>query len=301
MIEATPEFLKEETRWDHTISADMKQIWAVQMRMVQKIMEVCNRHRLTVYADGGTVLGAVRHEGYIPWDDDIDLIMLRPDYDKLLSIAPDEFEAPYHFQTALTDKDYQRGHAQLRYDGTSAILHSEYDKDRTVAYHLGVFVDIFVLDGVEDDDRLFEKRKQKYERLRGYMRAIADVEERRHPSLKSRIVGNVLKACGQTVEGLFKKSEEVLKSVPCEGSRLVAPLGLIFSKGRTCRPRSIYDGIVMHKFEYLSLPLPSGYLEFLEICYGKNYMTPIKNSSMHGEFAVLSASRDYRQVMSERQ
>ena len=79
--------LEPETRNGYYISADMKKVWAVEMQLLKKLLEVCEKHHLRIWAEGGTLLGAVRHHGYIPWDDDIDMAMLRDDYDKLQAIA----------------------------------------------------------------------------------------------------------------------------------------------------------------------------------------------------------------------
>lgn len=90
--------LDKEIRQGYEISSEMKKVWNVQMKLLKKLLEVCDKHHLKIWADGGTLLGTVRDHGYIPWDDDIDMVMLREDYDKLLEIAPKEFEEPFFFQ-----------------------------------------------------------------------------------------------------------------------------------------------------------------------------------------------------------
>ena len=95
--------LNDEVRRDYFISAQMKKVWAIQIMMVQKLLEVCNRHNLKIWAEGGTLLGTIREHGYIPWDNDIDLKMFRNDYDKLLSIASQEFKSPFFFQSIISE------------------------------------------------------------------------------------------------------------------------------------------------------------------------------------------------------
>ena len=96
-------FLEEELRSGYLVSSKMKKIWAVQLDLLEQIKHVCSRYHLTYYADSGTLLGAVRHKGYIPWDDDIDIVMKRSDYNKLIEIAPIEFKKPYFLQSAHSE------------------------------------------------------------------------------------------------------------------------------------------------------------------------------------------------------
>lgn len=138
-------FLNEETRGGYTVSSEMKKVWAVELDLLQYLLEVCERHNLRIYAEGGTLLGAVRHKGYIPWDDDIDMIMLREDYDKLMSLA-DEFKHPYFLQNVYTDAHYTHRHAQIRNCNTACW--AKHAKKRREKYNQGIFIDIFPADNM---------------------------------------------------------------------------------------------------------------------------------------------------------
>lgn len=82
------EYFKEETRDGFTISEMMKRAWAATIEVLDVIDNICTENNITWFADYGTLLGTIRHKGYIPWDDDIDIMLLRSDYDKLISILP---------------------------------------------------------------------------------------------------------------------------------------------------------------------------------------------------------------------
>lgn len=84
------DFFSKEIRCGFEIPSLMKRTWAAQMEILQMIIDICDRNGLTYYADSGTLLGAVRHGGYIPWDDDIDIALKRHDYMKLIKILPHE-------------------------------------------------------------------------------------------------------------------------------------------------------------------------------------------------------------------
>ena len=119
-------FYQEEERCGYLVSAHMKKVWAVELDLLYQLDQVCKKYGIKYYASGGTILGAERHKGMIPWDDDIDLMMLRDQYDILCSHA-DEFKEPYFLQTFDTDEGYFRGHAQLRNSNTTGVLLSEVD------------------------------------------------------------------------------------------------------------------------------------------------------------------------------
>ena len=129
----------EETRNGYLITAQMKRVWSIQLDITRHILDVCKRHGLRVWADWGTLLGAVREKGFIPWDDDIDLMMMRDDYEKLILLADSEFRHPYFLQSFHTEKQYYRGHAQVRYDGTAAILKDDINTSvRTLCNRYGI-------------------------------------------------------------------------------------------------------------------------------------------------------------------
>ena len=146
-------FLDEEERCGYVVSSQMKEVWAIELDLLAEFQRVCKQYDLKYYADAGTLLGAVRHKGFIPWDDDIDIIMTRDEYNKLCRIAMKEFKHPFFFQTNKTDPGSSKGHAQLRNSITTAILGG---KEYVTSHNQGVFIDIFPVD-VLPDNRVLRK------------------------------------------------------------------------------------------------------------------------------------------------
>jgi lipopolysaccharide cholinephosphotransferase len=134
------------------VSAETKRLWAVELDLLAELQRVCRKHGIQYFAISGTLIGAARHHGFIPWDDDIDVVMMRSEYKRLEQVAAGEFKEPYFFQTNQTDPGSLRGHAQLRNSSTTAILESEMMNGTPLChFNQGVFLDIFPLDKLPND------------------------------------------------------------------------------------------------------------------------------------------------------
>lgn len=143
MVEILGEdFFKEEVRCDYLVSSEMKRIWAVLMDMYLSFAEVCENYGLKYFVLGGTMLGAARHNGFIPWDDDLDVGMMRSDYEKFLKVAGNEFKHPLFLQTPYTDKDYYVSWAKIRNSESTGL--SRVTAHRK--FNQGLYLDIFPLD-----------------------------------------------------------------------------------------------------------------------------------------------------------
>ena len=105
-IKLSPSFFKEESQNGFLISKTRKELWAIELDLLWQFRKICEKYKLTYWLDGGTLLGAVRHGGFIPWDDDIDITMPRKDYDKFVQYASKELKYPYFLQNDWTDSTF---------------------------------------------------------------------------------------------------------------------------------------------------------------------------------------------------
>ena len=129
-------------------SKDLKKLQKVLIEMLDEVVRLCNRHHLDYFISGGTCLGAIRHKGFIPWDDDIDIVMPRDDYEKFLEIARDELDNKYFLDYYKTNPENHFGFAKIKKNNTSFVMGYKYK------CHNGFFLDIFPLDYNDNRDSL---------------------------------------------------------------------------------------------------------------------------------------------------
>ena len=125
--------------------SDNRKLQLIQVSIVEDIDRICQENDLTYYMIAGTLLGAVRHKGFIPWDDDMDLVMYRDDYNKLIGIIQRDYADKYFAQTFYTDKEYTRYVLKIRLNGTRHV-ESAYERS---SVNQGIYIDIFPLDHVK--------------------------------------------------------------------------------------------------------------------------------------------------------
>jgi lipopolysaccharide cholinephosphotransferase len=129
---------------------ELKKVQDTVLEILSDIIRVCTENDIEYFIIGGTALGAVRHKGFIPWDDDIDIGMTRINYNKFLSIAQNKLNKDLFLQTFETDPKIPFYFAKVKKNGTKFIEY--YCRD--IEMHQGLFVDIFPYDNVPDDPRL---------------------------------------------------------------------------------------------------------------------------------------------------
>lgn len=142
------------------IKMKIEELHKVELDLIQEIIEICQKNEIKYFMIGGSLLGAVRHQGFIPWDDDVDIGMVREDYDRFLKVAPQELSKPYYFlQTEQSDQNYAFGYAKLLDES----IYIEEKRNINDA-RKGVFVDIFPFDKVPDGDveRSIQQSRYKY-------------------------------------------------------------------------------------------------------------------------------------------
>lgn len=288
---------EEEVRSGFLVTCQIKKVWNVQMEMAMSLLEVCEKYDLQIWAISGTMLGAVRHKGFIPWDDDMDFVMFREDYDRLLQVASDEFKRPIFFQCAYTEKEYYRGHAQMRYDDTTMIL--PYEGKTGAKFHQGIFIDIFVADGFPEDEEEREHLIKQSDYIQNYLWG------RQYPLRRFYSISNLIKyisakrklgkmALWTDIE-LYSYMEDLHREYSVKGYSRNCCLQFAYLP-RWVRKTEWFEKTVWLPFETIELPIPAGYHELLKHEYG-DYMKPVKGTSMHDSL-MIDAEKSYKEYLS---
>lgn len=135
-------FLNPEVRSGSEVSNKLKKIWAVELDLLVELLRVCKKHDIKCSLAFGSLIGTVRHKGFIPWDDDLDVMFERDEYKKLLAVGPREFKHPYFFQYALSDRKKFSPLARLRNSLTTGYVTG----DPTEGYNNGIYLDLYAFD-----------------------------------------------------------------------------------------------------------------------------------------------------------
>ena len=267
------------------MATDLRTVQACMLDIALEIQRICEKHGLTFFLAYGTLLGAVRHQGFIPWDDDMDVGMPRADYDKFLQIAPQELGEEFFLQTAETDPAYGFVFAKVRLNGTTMLEDYAVDSKQ----HNGIYVDIFPFETCPESGWQRKLHFRLYKCVRWAALGKTDYKfiiskRRRFAKLMSTAL-------------FFLRKNGAIK--------LASKLRCMFNHSKTgnCIDPEFYKGIIALEdiraveqltFEGHSMPVPRHYHELLTQIYGDYMQLPPVEERGNKHQMVKMDTGDYK-------
>lgn len=259
------DFLKEEVLFDYKVTKEKKKIWLVELDLLLELDRICKKHKLTYYLIFGTLLGAVRHKGFVPWDDDIDVAMPRTDYEKLLLLSS-EFRIPYFLQTPFSKDGSCFSFTKLRNSNTSAVS----KKFCYESFNQGIWIDINPLDSynLKGAAEKFSSVKQLGIDLGTYMR-------RRNPELDEEDRIRVMNYSGRDPLETIMKVQCICRSEENENSPYIGIMVAgYYSYNKQTYLKDWFSKSINLNFCGFEFPAPQGYIDVLKTTYGDFYQMP---------------------------
>ena len=243
----------------------IKQVKQVELDLLKKLQQVCQKHNIKVFAMYGSLLGAVRHGGIIPGDDDIDVGLLRPDYDKLMSLQS-EFSGKYFLQTPDSDNYFCGGFTKLRNIESTAISPNNW----FVNCCEGISIDIFPIDNCSKSKKKEKWRQKKirfYQRMLfaytyGYFKSFADMKMLKWKSYK--YLGKLIPR-----RIILENFNATLKRGDFESDKYCCYAQYTPKVIKAGTPKKYYESFEIVPFETQEILIPKGYDNILTERYGK--------------------------------
>ena len=263
-----PEFFYEDERCGFTVSIERKKIWAIGLDLFFQLQKVCEKYKLKYFLFWGSLLGVIRHKGFIPWDDDLDIGMPREDYEELISHAKD-FSFPYFLHNHSTDNTFYYSHTKLRNSNTSAINRAF----KHQSFNHGMSIDIHPIDNWD-----IVNGKKDYEIINTLNINNSTYMRINNPDLTEAEIERV-KNYNSNPEKDIQEIQRIAKKYIKESTDFVScPTLTLYEYGKNCFNKTDFEKIILGKFEGFDVPIPCGWKNILNTIYGnwKEY-PPVKD------------------------
>ena len=282
------DFLKPQIICDFYVDENRKKAWAVQLDLLIEFDKFCSEHELKYFLSVGTLLGAVRHKGFIPWDDDIDVEMPRKEYERLQKLCG-MFKSPYFLQTPYTDPYYAFSHIRLINENTTCF--TELFKYQPMKHCM--YLDIFPLDSfdgnVEKGERVNKIIDELNYRNSTYMRLLnPNLDEKNKERVNSYKTDDHIEA--------YERIQEIAQSFEEKKSKFyIRAVRSVYDYNKYHFLKCDYSDSIEIEFAGYKFPAPIGYERILTTQFGDfNLFPPVAEIGKHHIGFVIEPDISYK-------
>ena len=272
----------------------MKKLKEIEIEMLEAFVAICNKYDLKWFVVGGTALGAVRHNGFIPWDDDIDVAMPRPDYEKFLEVAQENLPPHLFLQNTYTDKEIPWAFSKIR-NSMTTFVERPFEK---MNFNHGVYIDVFPLDGFAYSKIsyiFFKFKKYIYDYRISF--SVYELKDDYNPNFYKKTIQHILKVIYPHHSDAVRKKDQLYKKHKYYKCRRICNFSGAWGL-REMMDREIFDDGVKASFENVDVNIATKYHDYLQNMYG-NYMEfpPIEKRVTHHHTTVIDPDNSYKKYM----
>lgn len=273
----------------------LEKLKRAELNILKDFIAVCEKHGLKYFVCWGTAIGAVRHKGFIPWDDDIDVGMLRDDYEKFVRIAKREMSDHYYVTTPKTMKNYASGVIKVQRLGTRFVP----EFSRTMKCRLCLHIDIFVFDNADEDQVILKK---KINRVRNISKALflcgSPYPEIPFKGIKGMaakavcyIAHYVFKWTHLSIAKLYDKMEKISKSANYRDTDSVICYNCLRPMQSKMKREDLFP-LKEVEFENIMVYVPNNYHKYLTSYYGDYMKLPPKEQRVNHAAYIVDFGKD---------
>ena len=249
----------------------VQQVKLAQLDLLRELDRICKKNGLPYFMVGGTLIGAVRHNGFIPWDDDIDVGLLWEDYNKLREICSRELDPAYRLDDWYTDPNSPHPFFKLKIKNT----HYREEISRDSKMDDGIFIDIFPFDNAPEGKAAQKRQALELNLLRKIILVRCDFDLSNGSKTKKliyKLLGLLSRV--RSLKG-WKRSYETVRTRHNRGKtgHVVNMCGA-YSYEKEKKPRTMMEKVTEHPFENYQFSIPEDYDTYLRGCYGDYMQLP---------------------------
>ena len=274
------EFYEDEVRNGFYVPSLMKRNWAATLEVLSEIDKICYKYGLQWFMSFGTLLGAVRHKGFTAWDDDLDIMMKRKDFEELKKHR-DEFPENYVIVSIQDTDDYNSLMASINNDKSALISPDQIAKHHGFPFNAGV--DVFMLDGISDDPEAESKRMDHIHDLMKLCDSLNKATGTEQKNILLRFqqkYGTKLILDDTLTHQIYREIDRVSMKFSMEETKKLVCMYLHNETGGHVYDTCFFKYPINVQFEGKALSAPPGYDEFLKMCYGE-YAIIHKGTAVH--------------------